>query len=311
MKISVVIPSYKRPDDLNRALLALCGQERKADEILIIARDTDAPTRELANSFRDRLPVRIELVHQSGVVEAYNCGLENASGEIIVFQDDDAAAHRDWLRKIEQAFISDPTMAGIGGRDQIIRKPQCTLVLKEMVGIIRWGFRVIGNHHCGAGAARPVDVLKAVNMAFRRTAIGRIRMDQELRGTGAQVHCEMKFCLDLRAADKRLFYDPAILVDHYVADRHDEDQRNSFSPMAYENAIHNLTYALLSYLSPAGKILLLLDALFCGVGTSYFGVLQSLRYLPHDGTISFQKLAASWRGVFAGINTWRKKRDGR
>lgn len=305
MKITVVIPSYKRLVDLNRALVALCAQQRAADEVLVISRESDEPTHELAQRFAGRLPLRLELVQKPGVVEAYNRGLDAATGDIISFQDDDAAAQPDWLLRIEQAFQKDPLLAGIGGRDHIIREPQVEPAPKKVVGVIRWGFRVTGNQHCGTGPLRPVDVMKAVNMSVRRSAVGCHRLDPRLRGTGAQVHCEMKFCLDLRAAGNKLAYDPAIVVDHYVAERHDEDQRDNFNAIAYENAIHNLTYALFTYLSPAGRLLLLLDALFFGMGTAFFGILQSLRYLPRIGTLSFRKLGASWRGVFAGIRTWR------
>lgn len=306
MKISVIIPSYKRPVDLNRALVALCAQERKADEVLVIARHGDAATHVLANSFAGKLPVKLQLVELPGVVAAYNRGLDAASGDIIAFQDDDAAAHPDWLRLIEKAFELDPALAGVGGRDHIIRVPQTEPAAKKVVGVLRWGFRVIGNHHCGVGPARPVDVLKAVNLAFRRSSISGHRFDPHLSGTGAQAHCEMKFCLDIRAEMKKLVYDPTILVDHYVATRHDEDQRNSFNALAYQNAIHNLTYTLLSHLSAVGKCLLLFDALLIGVGTAYFGVLQSLRYLPRIGMLSFRKLGASWRGTFAGVRSWRE-----
>lgn len=308
MKISIVIPSFKRLADLNRALLALCQQERAVDEVLVVSRVTDLPTQELALSFVDKLPVKVVLVRMPGVVEAYNSGIESATGEIIAFQDDDAAAHADWLRRIEDAFQRDGSLAGIGGRDRIIRHPQIEPELRYRVGVVFGGFRVVGNHHCGTGSARPVDTLKAVNMAFRRSFIQGNRLDNRLRGTGAQVHCELKFCLDLRKQGKRLVYDPSILVDHFVAARHDEDQRDSFNALAYENAMHNLTYTLLCFLSPLGKFLMLCDALFFGMGTAYFGVAQSLRYLPRIGTLSFRKLGASWRGVFAGLHTWLRSR---
>jgi hypothetical protein len=147
--------------------------------------------------------------------------------------------------------------------------------------------------------------MKAVNMSLRVNALGQLRMDRRLRGTGAQWHCEMKLCLDLRAQGKRLAYDPSIVVDHFASARYDEDQRDSFVPLAYENEIHNLTLTLLEYLRPVGRMILLPYALAVGVGTSYFGVLQGLRYWPKIGNVAWRKVAASARGVRAGWKTWR------
>lgn len=134
-------------------------------------------------------------------------------------------------------------------------------------------------------------------------------MDRRLRGSGAQAHCDLKFCLELRAQGKRLSYDPSIVVDHIVGKRHDADQRYQFNALTYENQIHNLTLTLLEYLKPAGRILLLIYALLVGVRNGYCGLLKGLLYLPKIGTHAWQKTAASTRGICAAWKTWRTDRD--
>ena len=44
MKITVLIPTYRRPKDLGRCLEALQKQTRPADEVLVVVRNTDAET---------------------------------------------------------------------------------------------------------------------------------------------------------------------------------------------------------------------------------------------------------------------------
>jgi hypothetical protein len=44
MDISVIIPSYRRCEDLDRCLRALARQQRPADEVVVVARADDAPT---------------------------------------------------------------------------------------------------------------------------------------------------------------------------------------------------------------------------------------------------------------------------
>jgi hypothetical protein len=131
-------------------------------------------------------------------------------------------------------------------------------------------------------------------------------MDQRLRGLGAQWHCDMKLCLELRAQGKRLAYDPSLVVDHFPAPRFDEDQRDNVNVWAYENQIHNVTLALLEYLSPAGRTILLAQALLIGAWNGYCGLLKGLLYIPRIGfRPAWERTRSSARGVCGGWKTWR------
>ena len=307
MRLTVAIPAYRRPAELRRALGALVNQRRPADEVIVVARRDDIPTHKIADEWHPSLPIRLELVGRPGVVEAYNRAFDQASGDLITLMDDDAAPHPDWVRKIIETFEAEPDLAGLGGRDHVMTPDGKWLEGSErIVGEVRWYGRVFGGHHLGYGSRRDVDCLKAVNMTLRKTALQSLRMDPRLRGTGAQWHCELKLCLELRALGKRLAYDPSVLVDHFPAPRFDEDQRNDFNALAYENEIHNLTYALLDYLHPAGSLVLIPYALLIGIWNHYCGVLKGLAFIPRVGLReAWIRTAASARGVKAGWITWR------
>src|SRR6266567_1932929 len=115
MKLSVAIPSYRRPVDLRRALEALTRQDRPVDEVIVVARKDDVETHAVVHEFMCLLPVGLQLVDRPGVVEAYNRALDVATGDVISFVDDDAAPHADWAGKIVQTLDEDPDLAGIGG----------------------------------------------------------------------------------------------------------------------------------------------------------------------------------------------------
>lgn len=307
MKVTVAIPSFRRTDELRRALKSLTQQDRKADEVIVVARRDDTATHEAAKEFFSPLPLRLELVERPGMVEAVNRALDKASGDVIALTDDDAAPHSDWINKIAKIFEDEPDLAGLGGRDRILHPDgTCDEGAATVVGVVRWYGRIFGYHHHGAGPRRDVDCLKGVNMSFRRTALGRLRMDERLRGTGAQCHCDLKLCLSLRARGKRLAYDPSILVDHFPAPRFDEDQRGTFNPQAYENDIHNVTLALLEYLRPPGRMVLVPYALLIGIWNGYTGLLKGLLTWPKIGVRrAWQKVGASARGVLGAWRTWR------
>ena len=305
LTISVVIPSYRRPKDLARCLDALKKQKRPADEILVVVRDTDTETWTFIQTLNPEfLPLRTVTVSVCGVVAAMNAGMDVACGDIIAFTDDDAAPHTDWLERIEAHFLSDTNIGGVGGRDWVYHGTQLEEGEREVVGQVQWFGRVIGQHHLGVGEAREVDVLKGVNMSFRRSAIAQMHFDPRMRGTGAQVHFELAFSLSLKRAGWKLIYDPRVAVDHYPAQRFDEDQRNTFNDIASINATHNETLVLLEHFSPAQRTAFLIWATLVGTRDS-LGFVQLLRFLPKEGALAGQKLLASLRGRWYAWETWQ------
>ncbi|MGL5806142.1 MAG: glycosyltransferase family 2 protein [Xenococcaceae cyanobacterium] len=297
MKLSVIIPTYRRPQDLERCLNALKKQIRKADEVIVVVRDTDELTWQFLEKF-DRTSINLlsATVTIPGVIAAMNTGIDRATGDIISITDDDAAPHLDWLVKIENWFLKDDKIAGVGGKDWQPGETSKT----ELVGRLQWFGRVIGNHHIGTGKAREVDLIKGVNMSWRRSAIGDLRFDERLKGTGAQVHFELAFSLALKRAGWKLIYDPEVAVDHYPAQRFDEDQRQNFNQIAWSNAVHNQTLSLLEHFSPLRRLIFLTWAVLVGTQDA-FGLVQWLRFLPRQGSLATQKLLASLQGHWWAI----------
>lgn len=296
MRNTVLVPTYRRPLDLSRCLLALQAQTKPVDQVIVVVRDTDTQTWQFLGGFyAERLPLHIVPVTEPGVVAALNAGLKVVIGDIVSITDDDAAPHSDWLEKINAHFIADPTIGGVGGRDWVHYGEKIEDGQQPIVGKLQWFGRVIGNHHLGVGAPREVDVLKGVNMSFRTQAIGKLTFDQRMRGTGAQVHFEMAFTLTLKRAGWKMIYDPLVAVDHYPAQRFDEDQRHKFNEMALINLVHNETLVLLEHLPRSRHFVFWLWALLVGTRDS-LGLIQWLRLLPSQGKIAGQKLLLSWRG---------------
>ncbi|MEO1684969.1 MAG: glycosyltransferase family 2 protein [Cyanobacteria bacterium J06631_12] len=310
MNITVIIPTYRRPNDLARCLSALVQQTRLADEVVVVARDTDQATWEFLAAYQSDLRLQTVTVNVPGVVAAMNAGLDVTSGELVAFTDDDAAPHKDWLETLESHFLIDAHVGAVGGRDVMCGRAPAMPAPKrvEIVGKVQWFGRVIGNHSYGTGKAREVDVLKGVNMGFRVAALKEVYFDQRMRGTGAQVYFEDGCCLSLKRRGWKIIYDPQIVVDHYVAQRFDEDKRRQFVRIALVNKVHNETLNLLEYFSPLRRGVFLLWAIAIGTRNNR-GLAQCLRFLPAEGGLSLQKLLAAWQGRWLGWQTWRQSQS--
>jgi GT2 family glycosyltransferase len=303
MKVTVGLPTYRRPEPLIRCLRALELQLKAPFEVLVVVRETDVETRDRLCAMSFSIKIRIVTITSSGLVAALNSALGEARGDIMALTDDDAEPRPDWLSQIDARFAQDPRVGAVGGRD-IIHKSGLPIRGMKTVGKVQWFGRVVGNHHAGVGPAREVEVLKGVNMSLRLNAVGGLQFDERLRGTGAQVHNDMAMSLALRRRGWLLIYDPAIIVDHYPAERFGGDVRGRFDAGALASAAHNETLILLEYLPAPRRAAYLLWAFLIGTRTVP-GVLQLFRVALGKGQHPLQRYRASLVGRFEGYRTWR------
>ena len=249
-KLSVLIPTWRRPDSLARGLAALGRQERLPDELVLVVREDDAETRAVLPGLDLPFPLEVVAPPRTGVVAALNAGFDRAQGELIAITDDDTEPLPDWLARIEAHFDSDPGLGALGGRDLIVGSADAGPGDPALVvGQVRWFGRVTGNHHLAAGPPRRVDIVKGANMAVRMAALGEKRLDPALRGTGAEHHWEIDLSLAIEAKGWTLLYDPAVEVLHHEAERFGGQREEQMSEEERFNAVHNQTLALLKNLS--------------------------------------------------------------
>jgi hypothetical protein len=205
---------------------------------------------------------------------------------------------------VERHFDADPALGALGGRDWL--HPPSPEAEQQTVGRVRWYGRLIGNHHLGAGPPREVDVLKGANLSLRLAALGGTRLDERLRGAGAQVHWEIDLCYAVRRAGWKLLYDPAVCVDHYPAERFDDELRlGPAAGVTLEHVIHNETYLLLKWLPWRRRAAAL--AYWGAVGTRNSpGVLALAERLLRDGNrrAVLDRYRAGRRGRRQGLRTF-------
>lgn len=307
MKMSVVIPTWRRPRSLRRCLDALAEQTRPADEVLLVVRADDEETRGLVGGITFPVPMRVVTPPGEGVVTALNAGFDDATGDIVVVTDDDSEPLPDWLQRIESHFRADKGLGGLGGRDRIVGSVELAPAPEDLVvGRVFWFGRVVGNHHLAAGEPREVDIIKGVNMALRRTALGSRRLDPALRGRGAQHNWEMELCLGLRSEGWVLLYDPAVEVLHHEAQRPVGEREQLMSAQERFDAVHNQTLALVTHLRGLRRLAAVAYALAFGTRDNPGPLLAletALRGTPPRLALERMRVATTARR--AAIRHWR------
>ena len=220
------------------------SQTLRPAKVVVVVPQGDEQSSAAARSFAELLPLDVVIAAHPGHVQALNLGLSIIQSPLVAITDDDAQPHPDWLERISAHFC-DPSVGAVGGRDIVYWAGELVGGKARTVGKIRWYGRVVGNHHLES-QVQDVEFLKGANMSYRRELLP--VFDEHLAGDGSQVGNDMQASLRVHLSGWRIVWDPHVTVDHYPAERLDEDKRGAPTRRAVTNVVHNRTYILLSSL---------------------------------------------------------------
>lgn len=112
LRCSVVIPTCRRVDDLDRCLAALARVDYPDFDVIVVDNSAgDEGTREIALKWNARY------VRESrrGLCRARNRGALVSDAEIIAYLDDDSLPEPNWLQGLANEF-ADPDVMAVGGK---------------------------------------------------------------------------------------------------------------------------------------------------------------------------------------------------
>lgn len=117
MKLSLVIPTFRRPDTLVAGLKSLQNQTLANFEILVVDNAAEPAVEQLVQEFNRTARVTARYIPEPrlGLHYARHAGARAATGEILVFTDDDATFDPGWLQAYAEAFTAHQEMAAAGG----------------------------------------------------------------------------------------------------------------------------------------------------------------------------------------------------
>ncbi len=177
--LSIVVPSYKRQDELDRCLEDLASQidPPPLEIVLVLQAYPAGAAKAIRDLFGARLDLNIsEFADGLGTGGARNEGLRISTGDIVAFLDDDVRLPREWAKSIVSCY-DDSAVGGAGG---FVDHPGHYGLMRNtayrLLGItsnrfkIDWGGFNVGPAFNPPGVQR-AEWLGGGNMSFRREAI--------------------------------------------------------------------------------------------------------------------------------------------
>jgi glucosyl-dolichyl phosphate glucuronosyltransferase len=216
---SVVICVYTedRWDQICAAIQSVRAQSLPCGEIIVVVDYNRALYERLIAAMPDVTVV--ENTATKGLSGARNTGTALARGEIITFLDDDATAHADWLKFLDDSY-ANPVITGVGG-----------LTLPNWQTARPWWmpeefYWVVGCNYRGMPpSGAPTRNLLGGNMSFRREVFDIIDGFQAGIGRTANkrpLGCEeTEFCIRLAQRSPRSVFvmDHRAIIWHFISDK--------------------------------------------------------------------------------------------
>ncbi|MGA9870607.1 MAG: glycosyltransferase family 2 protein [Rhodococcus sp. (in: high G+C Gram-positive bacteria)] len=225
---TVVICAYTldRWDDLSAAVDAVLAQSVAASELLVVIDHNEKLLARAGSEFgpRGETVSVVANSHPRGLSGARNTSLDLATGDIVVFLDDDATPRTtEWLASL-LAHYADPAVYAVGGsaypKWPTTRPAFLPTAVAGEPGELDW---IVGCTYRGQPTTTSaVRNLMGANMSFRREPV--VALGGFVSGIGrigrTPLGCEeTELCIRLRQnhPDAEIVFDPSIVVDHTVS----------------------------------------------------------------------------------------------
>jgi glycosyltransferase involved in cell wall biosynthesis len=114
--VTLIVPTYRRPEVV-RCLDSIQQQRLPTFEVLLVDNAADDELKATVEAYNRtaRVPVVYVAEPNLGLHNARHAGVRVATGDVLVFTDDDATFDPDWLAALAARFEEHPRMVAAGG----------------------------------------------------------------------------------------------------------------------------------------------------------------------------------------------------
>lgn len=224
MKLSAVIPTKNRADELQVAAASILAQRRRPDELLVIDQSAteDGKRRLEALMAAQGAGIALHYVYDPsirGLVHAKQVAAGIAQGDIVCFLEDDEVLEPGYFAEIERGFLEHPEMMGCCGLvTNLPPQPSGYVALFHLFhrGMFRDPRVGVHGHVQGSGLPLiPSDYLSGGLSCWRREVLQRIPFDVD---NGFHLLEDVDYSTRaVRAFGHRFFINPNARLEHRLS----------------------------------------------------------------------------------------------
>jgi glucosyl-dolichyl phosphate glucuronosyltransferase len=220
VKVTVAICTWNRATLLEQTLAAMHNLRipQNVDwEILVVNNNCTDDTDQVIARHAPCLPVRRVLETKQGLSNARNCAMAHATGDWIIWTDDDVLVSPEWLCAFAETAERYPHAAAIGGPILPWFPIAPDPVLCEAFPWIRQGF-CGPTHGPDERELTPTEEIFGGNMAYQKRCVNGIVFDVNLGRNGAfrGVYEDNVYLQAVRATGGAAYWSPKMSLRHYV-----------------------------------------------------------------------------------------------
>jgi glycosyltransferase involved in cell wall biosynthesis len=218
MQFSVVIPTMRREEILEATLESLKRCDPAPYQVIVIDADPQGSSSSVVTAFDQQVSPAVRYLRSvPSLTRQRNYGIEDASGDVIVFLDDDVTIQPDLFARLAEVYgdgsvvgatgrVIEPVSGRVGGPASRLRR--------LLLGSGREGtFTRYGYPRYLRNLDEPTDVefMQGCFMSARYDAAARVRFDEHLGGYALAEDEDFSYRLSRLG---RIRYVPEIRVEH-------------------------------------------------------------------------------------------------
>ena len=177
MNFTFVIPVYNRPEEIRELFQSLVNQTyQKSYEIVLVEDGSKHSSADVAEEFKDRLPIVYYSKPNTGPGDSRNYGMSKATGNYFLLVDSDCILPANYLQNVENSLIENYADC-FGGPDTA---DESFSVLQKAINYVMTSFLTTGGIRGHKNAAKNFQP-RSFNMGLSKKAF-------EVSGGFAEIH---------------------------------------------------------------------------------------------------------------------------
>jgi GT2 family glycosyltransferase len=221
--LTVVIPTRNRPNDLLHAIQSLYQQSKLPEELIVVDQSLNDLSFRAVNSLLSPFKqINLIYIHDPkilGLVDAKRVAVNNSTGDLICFLEDDIVLEPEYIEQIELGFIKQSNMIGCCGI--ITNPPKANFLYRSLFNIFHRGIfndkrmKIKSVYHGYDNNLIKSNMLSGGVSAWRREVFDDVEFDV---ANGFHMYEDIDF--STRVAHhygKQLFINPNARLAHYCS----------------------------------------------------------------------------------------------